>query len=137
MTCSHWTLNTILAIRTLITPALNNVAPDVWHWFLKKKIKMNLDDQKWIFILESNRKQPLIELQDSNYSKQQMHVQEAADLRALEEQEQSIRELEVYFQGFEIVLTRHYFNSIHFHFEAHKNHVSWNDSNSGYFSLYF
>lgn len=53
-----------------------------------------------------------------------MHVQEAADLRALEEQEQSIRELEVYFQGFEIVLTRHYFNSIHFHIEAHKNHVS-------------
>ncbi|XP_044759168.1 syntaxin-7 [Coccinella septempunctata] len=44
--------------------------------------------------LESNRKQPLIELQDSNYSKQQMQMQETADLRALEEQEQSIRELE-------------------------------------------
>ncbi|XP_045462878.1 syntaxin-7 [Harmonia axyridis] len=43
--------------------------------------------------LESNRKQPLIELQDSNYSKQ-MQIQENADLRALEEREQSIRELE-------------------------------------------
>ncbi|KAK9885936.1 hypothetical protein WA026_013813 [Henosepilachna vigintioctopunctata] len=46
------------------------------------------------FLESSNRKQPLIELQDSNFSKQQQQVQEVADLRALEEQEQSIRQLE-------------------------------------------
>ncbi|KAL3275122.1 hypothetical protein HHI36_019893 [Cryptolaemus montrouzieri] len=47
-----------------------------------------------LFLEPSSRKQPLIELQDSNYSNQQMQDQEVADLRALEEQEQSIRQLE-------------------------------------------
>lgn len=40
------------------------------------------------------RNEQLIELQDGNMSTQQMQLQEEADLRALQEQEQSIRQLE-------------------------------------------
>lgn len=41
-----------------------------------------------------NKDQQLIELQDSG-ARQQLQLQEEADLRALQEQEQSIRQLEV------------------------------------------
>lgn len=41
-----------------------------------------------------SKDQQLIELQDSG-TRQQMQLQEEADLRALQEQEQSIRQLEV------------------------------------------
>lgn len=52
-----------------------------------------------------SKDQQLIELQDSG-ARTQMQIQEEADLRALQEQEQSIRQLEVinFFNLFESIL---------------------------------
>lgn len=52
----------------------------------------------YVFVLCSGsykKDQQLIELQDTQNSRQQVQLQEEADLRALQEQEQSIKQLEV------------------------------------------
>lgn len=47
------------------------------------------------FLGSYKKDQQLIELQDSGAARQQQQMQEEIDLRALEEQEQNIRQLEV------------------------------------------
>lgn len=52
-------------------------------------------------IADGYKKDPqLIELQDSSSARQQAQLQEEADLRSLQEQEQSVRQLEVSFQKY-------------------------------------
>lgn len=47
------------------------------------------------FLSGYKKDEQLIELQDSSSNRQQMQLQEESELRALQEQEQSIRQLEV------------------------------------------
>lgn len=78
----------------------------------KEKEQINKAKEKAFgepFLGGYKKDQQLIELQDSGAGRQQAQLHEEEDLRALQEQEQSIRQLEVLFCSLQMWVVTHYF----------------------------